>query len=82
MDNQDYFEPYAYKLNGLWYCADCLRELFYQEDTTIENLIEFADATINENTVQYEQYMGELIPNEGVYCSHCDSELYPSLEEY
>lgn len=52
----------------IWRCPDCLShyERFYE--------------TITKNTVQYEQWPGELIPLEGVYCCDCGVECYAPLE--
>lgn len=37
---------------------------------------------ITDQTMQFEQYRGQIIPLDGIYCAHCDAELYPPAEEY
>lgn len=81
-EDQMYFEPYAYRKDSKWYCKDCLIQACdLNRDTDVAYLIEeIADDTINENTVQYEQFPGEIIPLKGITCSVCDSCLYEGVE--
>lgn len=83
----------AYKHDGNCYCLDCFIDTVLagdrkriadfrramQEDRldTVEGL----DGALNENTVQYESYPGQLLPLEGVYCVVCHEELYEPFPE-
>ena len=76
---------YAYLYHGKAYCEDCLckhvlgpnkaRELAQAQRGELLNVF-----LIHENTVQFEQYPGETIPLEGIYCCKCSAELYPPME--
>ena len=78
MEDNAFYPPIAL-YDQDWYCEECLREKNALQDASLEELYAAYDA-ITEVTVEYEQYPGELIPLEGVYCTKCESELYPPLD--
>lgn len=84
---------YAYlATDNKWYCLDYFcsevlegkQELVQQfreqmiNDHITDN--EYLLDIISENTGQYEQWLGQSIPLEGIYCHSCGSELYAPYE--
>jgi hypothetical protein len=71
------------------YCEECaLGALFNYKEDMLDRVKSGKDTSfidddgcsfdlITEGTFQYEQYIGEIIPIEGIRCSRCDVELYP-----
>jgi len=80
MEELDFY--YAFTDNWTqFYCAECYcKNSAIHTGTLLEYVENGAISTIDENTVQYEQWPGEIIPLEGVYCSECGAELYAPLE--
>jgi hypothetical protein len=74
-------EYMAYRVCGKWYCLDHAIEEDGNSVAELKHDVNFGHVhTIHESTVEFEQYSGELIPREGVYCETCKSELYPPFE--
>lgn len=78
----------AWEGTGGYYCLDCFfscvlgsdKEKMYRflvllQQDRVMNMPDLL-GTINENTVQYEQWPGQVIPLDGVVCAGCGEELY------
>lgn len=83
---------YAYINGGEYYCEDCcVAEVFcgdrlqFVEAINNDNFVApdgSALDLIHENTFQFQQWEGQLIPLEGIFCSVCETELYAPVEEF
>jgi hypothetical protein len=72
-----------------YYCRDHALEVLFHRDAEALERVESGEDTsfidkdgcsyeiIHEGTVQFEQFAGESIPLEGIFCSQCKNELYP-----
>lgn len=59
------------------YKEDMLARVKNGEDTSLIDDDGLAYSIIHEDTFQYEEFPGQIIPLEGIKCSFCDTELYP-----
>lgn len=85
----DTMEVYAYLCEGEYYCTACLANKFDLPFHTTEKaakrhfdtMIDHGElGCIHEDTFQYEQYLGEIIPIDGIFCCKCDDELYAPMD--
>ena len=75
------YNAFSYQ-DSYWMCSDCVRAYagFNSKLDLAEAIEHGVVETIHEDTVQFEQYPGEIVPLEGIYCYACEAELYPPLE--
>jgi hypothetical protein len=74
---QDYL---AFDTEVGYLCGECACEHYGGEAEVLRLLDSGSVGCIHEDTFQFEQYLGEIIPLEGVYCAHCDAECYAPFE--
>jgi hypothetical protein len=82
---------YAYHIGGYAFCEEhCIQIGFDGDEVAFflsinSNTFQTLDGApldlTHEDTFQYEQYVGHLVPVEGLYCRVCGAELYAPVED-